>query len=198
ALLAELSALAPRWQLHRLAGDAGTAEGYTALALGGLELIRTLLLQPAPSPRRLQLVLREGEHDAWLALSGLLKTATQENPDLQGQIIIVDDMESARHVHARLRDEAEQPLAPVVRYRGAARQVLGWAPCEEPDDAPALPYQEHGVYLITGGLGGLGRLFAANILRRTRHAKVVLTGRAPAEAAAPRLQAMAAELDAAA
>src|SRR5205085_542925 len=38
-------------------------------------------------------------------------------------------------------------------------------------------FRDDGVYLISGGLGALGLVFAKEIVERTRQAKVVLTGR---------------------
>ncbi|PYS19613.1 MAG: hypothetical protein DMG11_31485, partial [Acidobacteria bacterium] len=46
----------------------------------------------------------------------------------------------------------------------------------EAEKAP-IAFKDDGVYLITGGLGGLGVLFAKEILDHTREARVMLTGR---------------------
>ena len=48
---------------------------------------------------------------------------------------------------------------------------------------PPIAFQDPGVYLITGGLGALGRVFSQEILARTREARVVLTGRSALTAA---------------
>src|SRR5205085_2166392 len=42
---------------------------------------------------------------------------------------------------------------------------------------PPIAFDDRGVYLITGGLGGLGLLFAKEIVARTSNARVILTGR---------------------
>ena len=41
----------------------------------------------------------------------------------------------------------------------------------------ALPWRDGGVYLITGGAGGLGLIVAQEIARSTSHAHIVLSGR---------------------
>ena len=46
---------------------------------------------------------------------------------------------------------------------------------EAASDAAHTSYREHGVYVITGGLGGLGRIFAQDILDHSQHARVILT-----------------------
>src|SRR5205814_1149873 len=44
-------------------------------------------------------------------------------------------------------------------------------------ETPPIAFKDAGVYLITGGLGGLGVLFANEILSQTAEARVVLSGR---------------------
>lgn len=72
--------------------------------------------------------------------------------------------------------QADQVSDPVVAYRGNYR----WLPTCEPIrlDAthPAPPFRWQGVYLITGGLGGLG-LAIAEHLTQTVSAKLVLVSR---------------------
>jgi len=67
---------------------------------------------------------------------------------------------------------------PAVAYRGGERWTLGYQPVrvEEPAGQPRL--REQGVYLITGGLGGLGLVFAEHLAREAR-ARLVLVGRSP-------------------
>ena len=57
--------------------------------------------------------------------------------------------------------------------------------------AAALPFRDGGVYLLTGGAGGLGLLFAEAIAREARDATLILTGRsALSEGARARLEAL--------
>jgi polyketide synthase PksN len=57
------------------------------------------------------------------------------------------------------------------------REVLSWQEVGEEGEEPGMGFKEQGVYLITGGLGGLGGVFAQEILRQTEQGRVVLTGR---------------------
>ncbi|MFY0567267.1 beta-ketoacyl synthase N-terminal-like domain-containing protein [Archangium lansingense] len=67
----------------------------------------------------------------------------------------------------------------MVAYRGARRWVQEYAATRlTQDQAPTRPLREGGVYLITGGLGGVGLLLAEH-LAETRRAKLVLLGRSP-------------------
>ncbi|HKO55065.1 MAG TPA: SDR family NAD(P)-dependent oxidoreductase, partial [Thermoanaerobaculia bacterium] len=81
-------------------------------------------------------------------LSALLKTAALENPQIVGELIVA-----------------------------GGRQVLRWQEIPPGPEKPPVAFENGGVYLITGGLGGLGVLFAEEILGQTSDARVVLTGR---------------------
>ncbi|HYG65241.1 MAG TPA: beta-ketoacyl synthase N-terminal-like domain-containing protein, partial [Thermoanaerobaculia bacterium] len=68
---------------------------------------------------------------------------------------------------------------PVVAWRGGERFVQDFQR-ERMEEVPGRParLRDGGVYLLTGGLGGLG-LAVAEHLARTVQAKLVLTGRSP-------------------
>jgi non-ribosomal peptide synthase protein (TIGR01720 family) len=71
------------------------------------------------------------------------------------------------------------PSDAVVAYRGRHRWVQTFEPVrwgEKSNETSRL--REGGVYLITGGLGGLG-LILAEYLAQTSKAKLILTGRTP-------------------
>lgn len=81
-----------------------------------------------------------------------------------------------------------------IRHRGSARQVrkLRLAQLPEPP-ATRNPLRQGGSYLLTGGLGGLGRIFAEYLAQRW-HARLVLAGRGPLqEADKPFLERLASQ-----
>lgn len=63
-----------------------------------------------------------------------------------------------------------------VRYIAGLRQVEQYTPAISAETSSLVPLRHNGIYLITGGLGGLGFLFA-NYLAKHYHAKLILTGR---------------------
>ncbi len=68
---------------------------------------------------------------------------------------------------------------PVVAYRGEHRWVQTFEHVRvEPPSSKEPRLREGGVYLITGGFGGLGRVFAREIAEKTK-GTLVLTGRTP-------------------
>ncbi|WP_342422455.1 SDR family NAD(P)-dependent oxidoreductase [Paenibacillus sp. FSL E2-0178] len=70
-----------------------------------------------------------------------------------------------------------------IRYTGGQRQVRKIRPLEhggrKPAAASPVTFKENGVYLIPGGTGALGMIFA-RYLARTYRATVICTGRQPA------------------
>ena len=65
----------------------------------------------------------------------------------------------------------------VVAYRGSRRWVQSFDPMRLDAAQETIPLlRQHGVYLITGGLGGLG-LAVAELLAQTVQARLVLVGR---------------------
>src|SRR4029453_19190838 len=77
-------------------------------------------------------------------------------------------------LHAELLAERD---APVVAHRGAHRYEEGFASAAPPAAGAGTPRLRHGgVYLVTGGLGGIGFALALE-LAREHAAKLVLVGR---------------------
>ncbi len=67
-------------------------------------------------------------------------------------------------------------LDPVVAYRGAHRWTQTFQQIRLDADAGAPVLKEQGVYLVTGGLGGIGLAVAEHLATRYK-AKLILTGR---------------------
>ncbi|MGW1373518.1 SDR family NAD(P)-dependent oxidoreductase [Streptomyces sp. NPDC002446] len=156
-----------------------TAGRYTEYAERLLELLRDTARQPARPPRLVQVVTPA--HAPWLGgLSGMLRTARGEHPKLMTQWIELDDVGAVdpAELAGRLRRDGADTTEEAVRYRGGLRQVSHWR--EVAPAAPVPPWRDGGVYLLTGGAGGLGALFAKDIARRVETPALVLCGRSPA------------------
>jgi len=167
--------------LQCLALEAGQhktiAQRYSEYALACFERIQTILQGKSQGRVLVQIVVADHQEQVLLAgLSGLVKTATLENPQFFGQLILVPAGMTVEELGRHLEEEKNRALDPVVRYDQGVRQVLRWREVAH-SDTPPIAFKDHGVYLITGGLGGLGLLFAREILGQTRQARVVLTGR---------------------
>lgn len=114
-------------------------------------------------------------------LLGPCKVIPQEYPNITSRSIDVVLPEagsaSAKRLVDQLLAELARPLPETVAYRNDARWVQFLEPLklEERDGAPAQ-LRDGGVYLITGGLGGIA-LELAEYLAKTVRAKLVLLGR---------------------
>ncbi|HSI50538.1 MAG TPA: SDR family NAD(P)-dependent oxidoreductase, partial [Ideonella sp.] len=148
------------------------ARRFEAAAAALLEQLQSLSAQPGQ--HLIQVVVpAHGEDQLMAGLGGMLRTAQLENPRIIGQLIHVDVGQDLAQVLAE-----NSGSAPVqqVRYLGGLRQTARWAELPHAGDAPS-PWKARGVYLITGGAGGLGLTFAHDIALRARNAVLVLTGR---------------------
>jgi polyketide synthase PksL len=181
----ELGTLVPHSQCMSLQAEKqkNIAERYSEYALACFELVQTILQGELERKVLIQIVIADDEEQAVLAgLSGLLRTATLENPRLIGQLILMPADMTTENLARHLRDEGSCGLDTLIRYQQGARQVLRWEEVAADLEKPPIAFKDHGVYLITGGLGSLGILFAKEILDQAREARVVLTGRAAASA----------------
>src|SRR6478752_3688007 len=151
---------------------------YTEYALECFERIQGILRSRPEGKVLMQVVVPDHEEQTILAgLSGLLKTASLENPQFFGQVILVPGEITTEELGWRLQQEKGGSLEPLVRYQQEDRQVLSWTELGEVPLQTEETFRDAGVYLITGGLGALGVVFAKEILLRARGSRVVLTGR---------------------
>jgi acyl transferase domain-containing protein/enoyl-CoA hydratase/carnithine racemase/acyl carrier protein/SAM-dependent methyltransferase/NADP-dependent 3-hydroxy acid dehydrogenase YdfG len=155
------------------------AQRYSDYAVACFERIKAIFLSKPQGKVLVQIVIASDQEQALFAgLSGLLKTATLENPQLIGQLILVPANIMREELAKLLQEEKTgSGLDTTVLYEGGVRRVLRWEELAADLCTPPLRFKDHGVYLITGGLGSLGMLFAREILDQTRWGRVVLTGR---------------------
>ena len=115
------------------------------------------------------------------ALSGLLNTARYENSQVTGQLVEIELEDDPAVIAAKLMENRRVPTVTHVRYQDGKRWTSGWSQLEVSleDSAGEVmkPWKDKGIYLITGGAGGLGLIFAKEIAASTKEAVVILTGR---------------------
>lgn len=143
-----------------------------------LDEIQSILKDGSKKNVFIQIVIpAQGEHRLLSGLSGLLKTARLENPKFVGQMIEMEPHVSAERLVGVLRENHCSPEEFHIRYQEGKRFVKGWDVMETPAFEESPPWKENGTYLITGGLGGLGFIFANEIARHTKDVTLILTGR---------------------
>ena len=164
--------------LWRIEPHKSVSQSYQELALACFEQVRRILQERSSGQVLLQLVVADTAQNALLlGLSGLLRTAAIENPRLTGQILLTAAQINAQELLAQLQAELAVLPEHIVRYSQGSREVLRLQELEVGGQPAEVAFKDDGVYLITGGLGGLGVLFAREILRQAAHARVILTGR---------------------
>ncbi|HVU67021.1 MAG TPA: KR domain-containing protein, partial [Ktedonobacteraceae bacterium] len=79
-----------------------------------------------------------------------------------------------------LAEMAAPERPPIVALRGKRRWLPAFEPLRLEEEAErAMPLRAGGVYLITGGLGGLGMALAEHLARTCAGVRLVLLGRTP-------------------
>ncbi|MWC28299.1 SDR family NAD(P)-dependent oxidoreductase [Paenibacillus sp. MMS18-CY102] len=123
---------------------------------------------------------REGRLLAGLA--GMLRSARLENPRLTGQMIELAGAEDEAGLAQKLAESGKAGSRHHIRYSAGRGYTAGWRFANAAGASvgtAAMPWKEGGVYLITGGAGGLGLLVAEAIAREARSASIYLAGRSP-------------------
>src|SRR5262249_25782537 len=136
------------------------AERYTAHAAQLLQHLQGILASKPQGQVLVQLVVA-GESEA-AGLAAMLKSGRHENLKLIGQVLHVACGITPEALIERLNGEAANAKAEAgviqVRDRQGQREVLRWQAIEPVSATlPLAPLaKDNGLYLITGGAGGLG------------------------------------------
>jgi acyl transferase domain-containing protein/enoyl-CoA hydratase/carnithine racemase/acyl carrier protein/ribosomal protein S18 acetylase RimI-like enzyme len=154
------------------------AERFQTHAVRIFEEIKQILAGKPKNKVLVQVVVaNQAEQQLFSGLSGLLQTAHLENPHLIGQLIEAEPGEDWQTIVKKLEENRQCPGDNQIRYQGNKRWVIGWRPVEVSPEAVGIPWKDRGVYLITGGAGGLGLLLAKEIARQVKDPALILVGR---------------------
>ncbi len=187
--------LSPAQIVHLRSLDAGTVE--EALDLGFLDVLSVARAASARGLKARLTVVSAGVHEVTgeedlrperATLLGAVKVIPREMPDLACRGIDLPCFDASAILIGRLLAEIISGTEPVVALRGTHRWTQDFEPVRL-EGGHGIP--DGGVYLITGGLRGIGAAIALH-LARTRHAKLVLTGRSGGSV--PELEELGAEV----
>lgn len=111
---------------------------------------------------------------------GMVRVIPQEYPHIRCQSIDVALPAETGAVAMQLLPELLGAAAEtVVAYRGRSRWVQSFVPAKLTHEQPSLAsLRQQGVYLITGGFGGIGFALAQSLAQKIR-ARLILVGRSP-------------------
>ncbi len=119
------------------------------------------------------------DHQVYSGFFAMLQTAQKENPNVMGQLLELNAKDGPEGIIAKIQENRYGQYGERIRYHGDKRQALKWQEIETLREDAAQPWKDGGTYLITGGLGGLGLIFARDILCNVKNSTVVLVGRSP-------------------
>ncbi|MGR7977052.1 type I polyketide synthase [Bacillus velezensis] len=160
-------------------GEGPIEDRYDACAAELSAIVKRLIKEKQKKKTLIQLLVPDrGEDNVLAGLAAFLKTAHLEHPKLYGQVIQADPDESASALLAKLKENRAHPEQTEIRYEAGKRLVRNWR--HLPPQRSTIPWKDEGVYLLTGGAGGIGLIFAEEIASRVKNAVLILTGRAEA------------------
>lgn len=117
-------------------------------------------------------------------ITGFSLVVVQEFVGLRVRSIDIVFEEAARTEKSTLRFLIEElttaPTDPIIAFRGHSRweQAFEPSPLQRKEIShPDMPLREDGVYLVTGGMGGVGLAMAERLARTVPRARIVLVGR---------------------
>jgi polyketide synthase PksN len=118
-------------------------------------------------------------HPENAALWGMARVIPRECPQLRLRTIDVDAHEAEQQAGeislALIAEFARRTTAVEVAYRDHTRYVLTRQPLSGPPNSAAASIRQRGVYLITGGLGGIGLAVARWLAERYQACLVLLS-----------------------
>ncbi|NTU29407.1 SDR family NAD(P)-dependent oxidoreductase [Brevibacillus sp. HB1.1] len=156
----------------------GIAERFQAYAVQVFEEIKALLHAKPKGKALIQFVAPlQSEQRLFAGIAGLLKTAQIENPKVIGQLIEIDSTEDSAGLAEKLRANSLCPTDSQICYQLGKRYMAGWSEVAAPQHEASMPWKDNGIYLITGGAGGLGLIFAEEMAEKARGITLILTGR---------------------
>ncbi|WP_429865112.1 SDR family NAD(P)-dependent oxidoreductase [Bacillus thuringiensis] len=142
-----------------------------------LQELQSIILEKSKKDVLFQVVVPVlGEQQLFTGLSGMLHTAMLENPKFVCQLIEIDEWPNAEILAHIVMESGKHSADQHVRYENGKRYVKEWQDAGFPK-IMELPWQNSGVYLITGGSGGLGMILAEDMAAKVPGAKLILTGK---------------------
>nr|ABM63537.1 BryA [Candidatus Endobugula sertula] len=158
--------------------SSGVEKRYGDIALAVFEWLKHLLQESPNSQILIQVLIpNEEEYRVYAGISGLLKTAHLENPAVKGQVIEVEPGLHRQALQAMIEENAMTPDIRRIRYESGDRWVQQWAVEGHEPCGQEVLWQPGGVYLISGGVGGIGLHIAHAMAVDVSDVVFILTGR---------------------
>ena len=172
---------------------------FKAYSLQLFEAIQKILQEKPTGDVLIQVLFPDhGPKQVFSGLSGLLRSVRLENPKILCQMIAVEEDEREEDLIEKVQANAQFSEDQEIRYEGEQRFVSAFEEMGRSTIGQDVPWKNGGVYLITGGAGGLGLIFAREIADKVQGATLILTGRsklsAPKKGNLEKLQSLGATI----
>ncbi|EDP94607.1 polyketide synthase of type I [Kordia algicida OT-1] len=154
------------------------AKTYTEIAVECFEEIQQIVREKSNKKIDLWIVVPAlTTHTTWLGLSGMLQTLHAEYPSVSGQVLAVNPKIKTPELTQKLLENQSVTTELTVKYDANERKVIRWEAIQESSNEQTTVFKDEGVYILTGGLGGLGTIFIKEIGKQTKNATIIITGR---------------------
>lgn len=179
-------------QMEAVEGPAATP-GTLATSFYSVMAATQALMRSKPAKRARLLYVHpagaHGAHPLFAAMGAVARTIARESPSLALDTLEVAAGADEAYVwDDDVADRVVSELTAItrggeeIRYHGHRRLVRGLELVANAEPrAAAIPLKQDGIYLLTGGMGGIGRIFAWFLTRRW-NARLVLSGRSALDA----------------
>lgn len=152
---------------------------YINFAVNVFRQVKKMISSTYHKGKNLQILIPSDGNGALLgAVDGLLKSAAIENPLFKAKVIEADSTMSADEVRTILDLESADMENCHVIYKENTRYLESYEKIEL-QEKEEKPWKDGGVYLISGGAGGLGKIYAKEIVSSVEDAVIILLGRKP-------------------
>ncbi|MBT5817190.1 MAG: SDR family NAD(P)-dependent oxidoreductase, partial [Proteobacteria bacterium] len=178
----ELAAALAGWTIHTLPHDASASltRRYTMMADALLSELQDLTHGARLAPTLVQILLPEDpDLEPLTGLTGMLRTACLEYPALQGQLITANPQMPSTNLATELVRASADQVGSRLRIISEGLQSEVWTVANTQAAPEIWKWRENGVYLITGGGGGIARLLTRFILDAAPETMIILAGRSP-------------------
>ena len=140
------------------------------------ETIQNIMKETPKNEVLIQIVFPKDEQQLFEGLVGLLRTAQMENPKIIGQAIGMDPKENLKGIVEKLKENSKYTVDNQIKYSDGKRLVSCLMESSDLKNENII-FKNNGIYLITGGMGGIGFIFAKEIINTLKHVTLILTGR---------------------
>ncbi|TYC75466.1 amino acid adenylation domain-containing protein [Stappia sp. BW2] len=173
----ELAALLPDHDVRLLQDDPAASLDQRFLQLAN-QLLSIAQADLASGPCQMQMVLGTEENSSALAgLAAMLRSISREHSAFRGQVLVLTDRLSSADLAEQLKKAAGASAGSCLKTTGKDLSLEVWEEVSATPEPASLPWKSDGVYLVTGGTGGLGIKLAREIIKTVPGATVVLASR---------------------